>query len=653
MKRILLALLIAIAVPPIGSAEEPAATRIQDVIYGRKYGTALTFDVFTPKKANGAAVIWVVSGGWFSSHDAINPAFVSELLKRGYTVFAVVHGSQPKFTIPEILQDLNRAVRFIRYHARDYHIDPRRIGITGASAGGHLSLMQGTTGDEGDPKAKDPIDRTSSRVQAVACFFPPTDFLNYGEKGKDAIGRGVLAGFRAAFDVHELDPQSKALERLTDEAKILELGRRISPITHVTGSAAPTLIIHGDADKLVPIQQAETMVARLKEAGVPAELVVKKGAAHGWPGLLGDIVTIADWFDKYLGADGPAARSDGRHETPAQQEKTFEKEIAVKAKVNYLLFLPEGYAKSDKAWPLLVFLHGSGESGNDLAKVKTHGPPKIVETRKDFPFIVVSPQSPGFGWNVDALHALVDEIVAKYRVDPDRVYLTGLSMGGFGTWALAAAYPEQFAAIVPICGGGRPADGKRLRGVPAWVFHGAKDRTVPLERSEAMVKALKEAGGEVKFTVYADAGHDSWTQAYNDPELYRWLLAHRRHVTTWAGTWKGTEPNHGGDLKCLARRLDPSHWQATFSGHCGRDFAFEIDMKGQQEGDRIKFEGQVDLGEKNGGVYHWTGEIAGDTFDGRYATEKGQKGQFQMKQSPPRQQGNQSRTRDGGAKKAG
>jgi acetyl esterase/lipase len=287
----------------VHAADEPSFTRKADVIYGRKHGTALTLDVFTPTKgAHGAALVFVVSGGWFSAHDAINPSsgWIQEFTRRGYTVFAVVHGSQPKFTIPEILQDVHRAVRFIRYHAKDYGIDPERIGITGGSAGGHLSLMQGTAGDTGDPKAKDPIDRTSSRVQAVACFFPPTDFLNYGEPGKDAIGRGTLANFRVAFDVREFDPKTKALERLTEETKILELGKRISPVTHVTSDDAPTLIIHGDADKLVPIQQAEVLIAKLKEAGVPAELVIKKGAAHGWPRMQDDFPTLADWFDRYL-----------------------------------------------------------------------------------------------------------------------------------------------------------------------------------------------------------------------------------------------------------------------------------------------------------------------------------------------------------------
>ena len=214
-------------------AKAPDFTRKEDVVYGRKYGTALTMDVFTPKEnANGAAIVWVVSGGWFSAHEAINAGPIEEFLKRGYTVFAVVHGSQPRYTLPEIFADMNRAVRFIRYHAADYRIDPNRIGITGGSAGGHLSLMQGTAGDLGDPAAKDPIDRTSSRIQAVACFFPPTDFLNYGKPGENAVGRGVLKGFKPPFDFHEQDPNTKVFRPITDEARILEIGARSArPIT--------------------------------------------------------------------------------------------------------------------------------------------------------------------------------------------------------------------------------------------------------------------------------------------------------------------------------------------------------------------------------------------------------------------------------------
>lgn len=275
-------------------------TRTEDVIYGRKHGTALTMDVFTPKEQNGAAVVFVVSGGWFSSHDSINAGFIKEFLKRGYTVFTVVHGSQPKYTIPEILEDMHRAMRFIRSKADDYHISPDRIGISGGSAGGHLSLMQGTAGTAGNESAKDPIDRQSSRVQAVACFFPPTDFLNYGKPGEIAIGRGVLKAYRAPFDFHEFDQATKSFVPITDEAKILEIGKAISPINHVSKDDPPTLIIHGDKDTLVPIQQAEIIIAKLKEAGVPCELVTKPGLAHGWLDIGNDVPTLADWFDKHL-----------------------------------------------------------------------------------------------------------------------------------------------------------------------------------------------------------------------------------------------------------------------------------------------------------------------------------------------------------------
>ncbi len=281
-------------------------TRRSDVIYGRKAGAALTMDVFTPKKdAKGIAIVYIVSAGWVTKQFMIDlplfSLFIDEPVKRGYTLFAVCPGSQPNFTIPEAIADVNQAVRYIRYHAREFGIDPRRIAIMGASSGGHLSLMTGVAGDEGNPRSNDAVERTSSRVQAVACFFPPTDFLNYGEKGQFAFAEdGVLADYRAAIDVREFDRRTKRLERITDKEKIEELSRRVSPLTHVSAATAPTLIIHGDADKLAPIQQSEVMVAKLREVGVSAELVVKKGKPHGWTSMDSDMGTILDWFDKHL-----------------------------------------------------------------------------------------------------------------------------------------------------------------------------------------------------------------------------------------------------------------------------------------------------------------------------------------------------------------
>jgi acetyl esterase/lipase len=298
------------------AGDGPPHKRQQDVIYGRKYGTALTLDVFRPTgKANGAAVIHVVSGGWFSNHAAVNPPLAAEFTRRGYTVFAVVHGSQPKYSIPEVLEDMHRAVRYIRHHARKFGIDPERIGITGGSAGGHLSLMQGTAGKPGNPKAPDPVDRQSSRVRAVGCFFPPTDFLNWGEKGKLVLP-AMPEVIKPAFAFHSRDPKTGGFVPVTDPEKVKAILREVSPITHVSKDSAPALIIHGDEDKLVPIQQAEVLVARLKKVGVPADLVVKPGKAHGWKGMDKDLKTIADWFDRHLGKQGQGDPPPGQAVAP-------------------------------------------------------------------------------------------------------------------------------------------------------------------------------------------------------------------------------------------------------------------------------------------------------------------------------------------------
>jgi predicted peptidase len=207
--------------------------------------------------------------------------------------------------------------------------------------------------------------------------------------------------------------------------------------------------------------------------------------------------------------------------------------------VHYLLFTPREYGTEGKQWPLLLFLHGLGECGNnELERVKTHGPPKLVESRPDFPFVVVSPQCPPqpggmkdvpTAWQPEPLIQLVDHVMASMRIDPTRMYVTGLSMGGYGTWRLAATRPERFAAAVAICGGGEPqAMAASLRRVPLWAFHGARDAVVPLAKSQEMVDAVRRAGGDVRFTVYPEVEHDSWTQTYGNEAVYEWLLSNRR-----------------------------------------------------------------------------------------------------------------------------
>ncbi len=202
-------------------------------------------------------------------------------------------------------------------------------------------------------------------------------------------------------------------------------------------------------------------------------------------------------------------------------------------KFGYLLFLPKDYGTDDRKWPVMLFLHGAGERGDDLKLVKLHGPPKLVESQPNFPFIVVSPQCPKDQWwpgdmQQHLLAELLDQVLARFATDPQRVVVTGLSMGGFGSWTMAARYPNRFAAAVPICGGGDPDDAPQLKTIPFWVFHGAKDFGVPLKLSEDMVAAVMKAGGQAKLTVYPEAGHDSWTETYNNPALYEWLLTQRR-----------------------------------------------------------------------------------------------------------------------------
>lgn len=212
-----------------------------------------------------------------------------------------------------------------------------------------------------------------------------------------------------------------------------------------------------------------------------------------------------------------------------QTKKSLARKIGKTARCNYLLFLPRQYAGGKSRWPLILFLHGSGERGKDVTRVKRHGVAKIVEEQPDFPFIVVSPQCPeGVWWSTEVLTALLDDVEKAYRVDKKRIYVTGLSMGGFGTWQLALENPHRFAAIAPICGGSLPWLAPSIKHLPTWIFHGARDRVVPISESRRMAQALRKCGGKPKFTVYPRAQHDSWTQAYENPRLYAWLLKQRK-----------------------------------------------------------------------------------------------------------------------------
>jgi poly(3-hydroxybutyrate) depolymerase len=217
--------------------------------------------------------------------------------------------------------------------------------------------------------------------------------------------------------------------------------------------------------------------------------------------------------------------------TEGQHKQTFSGEVRKSFDGQFLLYLPRGFSQHPAVeYPLLIFLHGSGESGIDIDNVKKHGPPQFLDSRPDFPFIVASPQAPypPRGFDPEELTILLNQLLQRLPIDKDRVYLTGFSMGGYGTYSWASAHPETFAAIAPVSGAARPEDACNLRGVPIWAFHGAQDDTVKVEKDEAGVNAIKACGGDITFTVYPDVGHSS-DRTYADPQLYQWLLEHRRN----------------------------------------------------------------------------------------------------------------------------
>ena len=271
-------------------------TAIEDVVYGNKEGMGLTFDVLQPEQnRNGLGIILVSSGSWKSDKSDVPEEVMKRrrqhwamgLLKNGYTVFVVRHGSGPRFQVPEMIEDVRRSVRFIRLNAASYSIDPERIGITSGSSGGHLALMVGLTGDEGDPESRDPVERVACRVQAIVSWFPPTDLINWGSTdGYKTIQKIMPGMFEEIFGT------------ITD---LLEQLKSISPLYHVTSDDPPLLLIHGDKDPTVPLQQSEVLKSKYEESGLPVKLIVQPGGGHTyWTGIEKQYADVDEWFDTYL-----------------------------------------------------------------------------------------------------------------------------------------------------------------------------------------------------------------------------------------------------------------------------------------------------------------------------------------------------------------
>ena len=278
----------------------------EELVYGRKDGMGLLMTQLKPKiKSNGKAIISVMAGSWFSNFTMVERSvyYKRQYLDKGYNVFMVVLGSQPRYAIPDQVDDLKRAVRYIRYNAKQLGIDPDNIGIEGGSAGGHLSLAIATADEKINSTATDPVDRASSRVQAVAVLFPPTDFYNWGFPGAAMINARqqlVQARVSGAFDFRVWNNTTSTYDLVTDTSTRNKIGKEISPIYSVSPDDPPIFIIHGDADLTVPIQQSQIFIAKLKEAGVVNNFIIKKGGRHNADDMKPELDRFVDWFDRYL-----------------------------------------------------------------------------------------------------------------------------------------------------------------------------------------------------------------------------------------------------------------------------------------------------------------------------------------------------------------
>lgn len=292
------------------NAQEKVSFTQEEVIYARKHGMALTMVVLKPEKTNGKAIINIISGSWYSNYSKIPKGIKNSkpFLDNGYTVFLTMHGSNPRFDLTEAASDIKHAVQYVRFNAKKFTIDPDYIGITGSSSGGHLSLATSTSDDLKNLKSENPVRRVSSKVQAVAVFYPPTDFLNWGQPNgyinylqhAPELAKGYVLG---AFKFQRFDKTDNVYKPIKDSIAVRKIALSVSPAQLVTLDDAPTYIIHGDSDRIVPLQQSQLLKKKFDSIGVPLTLKIKPGADHGWENMNKDRQEFVKWFDKYLKGD--------------------------------------------------------------------------------------------------------------------------------------------------------------------------------------------------------------------------------------------------------------------------------------------------------------------------------------------------------------
>jgi len=536
LSRRLFSALIALTALGLSSGQSPGPSRGQspaaegievrrDVPYLGD-GRAECMDLYLPTAADQPrpAVVLIHGGGWHKGDkaDPLEQSLATTLARAGFVCASINYclgGEGRPAPWPQNLKDCKAAVRYLRVHADALGVDPDRIGAMGSSAGGHLAAMLGVV--DGIPAYEPEIEvlaGVSSRVQAVVDLYGPADLLTRRETAPDGTPLESLRDGPI--------PILLGVGRAEDP----DLWRIASPTAHATPDDPPFLILHGRADRTVDSLQSVTLAARLRDAGVAAELVLVDGAGHGFDlrkhsgGAMPEFVEhrVLAFLREHLVAGG----------RPAMLERWHQHGGVV---LPYRWFVPAASAPSAPALPLVVFLHGAGERGNDNQAQLKWGVPQFVsdERQAAYPCFVVAPQCPKGGWwtsddNHAAVRDLVRDLIRSHPIDARRVYITGLSMGGFATWQAISRDPELYAAAVPICGGGEVGEVGAAARVPIWAFHGGADEVVPPARSRELIGALEAAGGAPKYTEYAGVGHNSWSPAYATPELFEWMFAQRK-----------------------------------------------------------------------------------------------------------------------------
>lgn len=274
----------------------------QELIYGRKFGTALTLKAFLPFESNGGGLVLVLSEGWYSNFDMIGqvaPLIIEPLNQAGYCVFAVIHGSNPRYSIPDAIDDIHRAVRFVRSTASNYDLDPDRIGIMGGSAGGHLALSAACRQSVANIQDDD-LSSVSSHVSAAAIFFPLVDFLNWGGPGKTMLGNHPAVPLFGAFDFDKLNLDRQCFEQIRDKKSRLALAKSLSPLEWVNDTQAPTYLVVGDDDPVVPPEQSYRLAKKMKDEGVVHKFDVIAGGGHDTNMIADNLKGVVKWFDAYL-----------------------------------------------------------------------------------------------------------------------------------------------------------------------------------------------------------------------------------------------------------------------------------------------------------------------------------------------------------------